>query len=71
MTSIKTGPKIVFKLEILILTTNTFLLLEYISHIYYLILFKNDQVKIKVLINSGIKINVMTLTYIKTLGLWI
>lgn len=43
-------------------------LLEYVPYIHYLLCFKKDQYKIKVLINSSSKINVMTLAYTKKLG---
>lgn len=44
-------------------------MLEKIPCIYYLICFQEDQEQIKALLNSGNKVNVISLVYIKKLGL--
>lgn len=43
--------------------------LEYILSIWYLVKFKKDYIEIKTLIDSGSKINAMTLAYIAIFGL--
>lgn len=49
--------------------TNTCLLLEHISCIYYLFRFwKNKKNDVKAFINSDNEVNMITLTYVKKLG---
>lgn len=48
-------------------TKNISLVLDWVPYIYYSVWFKNNE--IWALINSGIEINVMTLTYMAKLSL--
>lgn len=49
-------------------TTSTFLSLDYMLCIYYLVWFKKNQFEIQALINSNNEIIAMTLAYAKKLG---
>lgn len=49
---------------------NSILPLKHMLCIYYQLYFKKNQSKIQALIDSGNKINAMTLVYIKKLGFW-
>lgn len=53
-----------FIISFKVFSTNTFLLLEYILYIYYLIYFKKYQIDIWTLINSRHEVNIITLIYI-------
>lgn len=68
VTSMKTGPKVVPRSEILTLAIKTFLPLKCMPYIYYLLQFKKNQIKVQVLINSGSKVNIITPAYTKKLG---
>ena len=47
------------------------MILDQVLCIYYLVQFRKDKWKtIQALINSGNKVNAMTLAYVKKLGLW-
>lgn len=45
------------------------LLFEYVSYIHYLLYFQKDITDVKILIDYGSKVNVMTLAYISKLCL--
>lgn len=47
-----------------IFTIGTFLLLERVPYIYYLLRFWKNKNNVRVLINSNSKINIMTLAYL-------
>lgn len=59
---------VIFRLETLVFIINTFLLLKYILYIYYLLKFKKNQLKNKILLDFKSEINIMTLFYIVKLG---
>lgn len=67
--SIETNFVVVLGLKAPVLDNST-PLLEYVPYIHYLLCFRKDQYKIKVLINSSSKINAITLAYTKRLGFW-